>query len=161
SNYRLNASMRALSYIGKEGLPPLLEVANGSNVTKSAAAASHICDMINLGTNARPAVPKVVSLLNARDGTLAGKAANALGWGRIESSVVVPALAASVKNPSPNIFLRTHAAEALGKFGPEAKGAVPMLLEVLGDADGNLREAGTNALLKIAPEVIGMQEMKR
>jgi hypothetical protein len=157
NNYRINAAMRALSYIGKDGLPPLVEVADGSNVTKSATAFSHICDMINLGTNARPVVPKVVALLNGPDGTLAGKAANVLGCWRIEPALVVPALAESVKIPNPNMFLRVTAAEALGKFGTEAEQAVPALVEVLTDADRDLRRTGTNALLKIAPEALGMR----
>jgi len=148
--------MRALSYIGKEGLPALLETAANQDVAKSTAAASHICDMINLGTNARPAVPRVVAFLSGPDGSLAGMAAHVLGCWGIEPELVVPALAKSVEGPTKNTFLRFMAAESLGKFGREAGPAVPVLVEVLSDADGDLRLAATNALRRIAPEVLGI-----
>ena len=47
---------------------------------------------------------------------------------------------------------RISAADALGQIGPEAKSAVPDLIEVLKDDDGHVRESATVALGKIGPE---------
>ena len=48
--------------------------------------------------------------------------------------------------------VRIAAAEALGKIGPEAKGAVPALIIVLGDSDHVMRNRTVEALGKIGPE---------
>jgi hypothetical protein len=46
------------------------------------------------------------------------------------------------------------ASAALEKFGPQAKPAVPTLLSYLTNHYASVRQAATNALLKIAPEAL-------
>jgi len=45
-----------------------------------------------------------------------------------------------------NLRVRLAAAEALGGIGPEAKAAIPALVELLKDDDWRLRWAATEAL---------------
>ena len=152
SPFRKHTAVRALAYIGKEGLPSLLDALNDKQSANHEVAAISICQMASLGTNAKPVVPAVVGLLSDR--TLAGSAAHVLGsWG-IEPDIVVPALVKTAQEPKKNIFLRCNSIESLGKFGARARPAVPVLPESLGDVDGNIRHSATNALRKIAPEVL-------
>lgn len=53
-----------------------------------------------------------------------------------------------------NAGLQLAAVNALGKFGPSGRPAVPVLLTVLTDSWFTVRNAATNALIRIAPEVI-------
>ena len=53
------------------------------------------------------------------------------------------------------VMLRIQAVRALGQFGKEARTALPVLLEVLTDSGSVARQAATNALRNIAPEVLG------
>jgi HEAT repeat protein len=44
------------------------------------------------------------------------------------------------------------AAKALGKIGPQAKNAVPALMELLKDKESNVQKAAAEALRKIQEE---------
>ncbi len=70
----------------------------------------------------------------------------------MEPEVVVPVLASALQ--SPDCRLRQCAAHGLGDFGEKAKAAVPALLEALDDPWLKGRLFATNALVKIAPEVL-------
>lgn len=61
----------------------------------------------------------------------------------------IPALTARLKDPVP--LLRHLAAVELGRFGPQAKSAVPVLTELLHDEERSCREAAAEALAKIDP----------
>jgi hypothetical protein len=157
-------AMRALSCIGEAGLGPLLAAVRDPEIRRTSLRFGSgdlnlamppeyfICSMLNLGTNAIPAVPVVITWVTNTDISLAHRAARILGWWGVESELVVPALESSVR--ATNYVLRQEAVIALGKFGERAKMAVPALLEALGDEDPLVRTESTNALRKIAPEVL-------
>lgn len=105
------------------------------------------------GTNAIPAVPLVTSWLTNRDPVLVGRAASVLGWWQVEPELVVPALAACCL-ASPGSAGRLEAVMALGKFGQQAKPALPSLFEALNDSDAFVRAQATNAIWKVAPELL-------
>lgn len=65
-------------------------------------------------------------------------------------SADVPALMKLLKDPGAN----GAAAVALGRIGPEAKPAVPHLIELLNDRDGEVRGAAAEALGRIGPSAL-------
>jgi HEAT repeat protein len=50
--------------------------------------------------------------------------------------------------------MRAQGVYGLEEFGPEARAAVPQLTKLLSDPEGIVRDATTNALHAIAPEVL-------
>jgi HEAT repeat protein len=154
SAFRRERATRALAYIGKDGLPPILEALDDKQSPNRHAAATYLCQMYNLGTNATPAVPRVVALLSDPDAAIAGFAADVLGKWQLEPGIVVPALAKSAQQPKENIFLRNCSIISLGYFKQRARPAVPVLLEAVKDENEVIRSAAVNALRRIAPEVL-------
>src|SRR5205814_361410 len=106
--------------------------------------------MSYLGTNARPAVEMLIRSLD--DHTLGGGAAVVLGRLGLEGDVCVPALERCLLSPKP--ALRMWGAISLGRFGDVAAPAVPELVKALNDGQESVRIEITNALMKIAPEVL-------
>jgi HEAT repeat protein len=113
-----------------------------------------------IGADAKGAVPALAAALRDREKRVVEAAATALG--SMGSEGVKP-LAALVKDPSKEPALRARAAESLGKIGPAAKSAVPVLVEVLQNkskdkkkknmpVDGSLRLEVVQALGSIGPE---------
>ena len=80
---------------------------------------------------------------------MARRAAGALGEAALEPDVAVPALVKSLGHPQP--WVRTTAAESLGKFGATARQAVPALGKAQHNPDGMAASAAANALREIAP----------
>ena len=103
-----------------------------------------------MGTNAVAAVPVLVRCLKDCDPGLDITVVTALGDLGLEPDVVVPELSSGLEVPS----IRIGSACALGNFGILARPAIPALLRVLNDPDQHMRLVVTNALRKIAPEVL-------
>jgi HEAT repeat protein len=51
----------------------------------------------------------------------------------------------------PDSGVRRNAAEALGRVGPEARPAVPLLVQALKDEDSDVQDAAAEALKRIDP----------
>jgi HEAT repeat protein len=103
------------------------------------------------GTNAEPAIPMILSALqspNAAD--FRNAAALALGEIHCRPDLCLPALTSMLGVPP--AYVRKTALEALAKFGPDAKPAVPKVVESLEDLNYYARVAATNALKAIDPE---------
>jgi HEAT repeat protein len=58
----------------------------------------------------------------------------------------------ALRRLQPNDYVRAVTAEALGKIGPEAKTAIPVLMALLKDKDRDVRCAAADALGRIGPE---------
>jgi HEAT repeat protein len=80
-------------------------------------------------------------------------------YGLIGREKAVATLATGVQQ-SQDANLRQTAAEALGRIGPEAKGAITTLVTILTDSDPNIRQAATEALGKIDPDWAASQAAK-
>lgn len=138
---------QCLSSIGAPALPALMAgLTNGSYALATDVALS----IVDLGTNAKPAVPIFLKDLQHPDHFYRERAADALGNLHIEPEVVVPALTNLLTDPSP--AARFIAVKSLGQFGPAALQAVPLLLPLLNSSA--LDSAATEALRNIAPEVL-------
>jgi HEAT repeat protein len=139
----------ALGYLGERGVDPLASalLSQDPNVRDCAIYGTR-----KLGIAARPVVPTLIAILSRQDSNAASAAAQTLSVLRLEPNLVVPALIGCLQHPNAN--LRCSAVSALRAYGFQAKPAVPALLAVLTDDVHAVREAATNALLKIAPEIL-------
>ena len=108
--------------------------------------------LAKMGTNALPALPLMIQSLADKDEEAVGSAINALGELHLQPDLVVPALTNFLMPSQPGLCV--IAAEALGKFGPSARPAVPLLQRLLNDSIPMVRESATNALLKIDPQAL-------
>ncbi len=77
-----------------------------------------------LGPTARDVVPELIPFLQQSDPYLVRTTAKALA--QIQDPSAIPPLIAILRDPAKREF----AAEALGEFGPKAKAAVPILIEM-------------------------------
>jgi HEAT repeat protein len=141
---------QALACLGEAGLPPLLAVLTNR---QAGFACNLALESIGaMGTNARPAVPALLAHLKGTNNSIAESVSLSLSELRLEPALVVPALTDRVLEDTGRV--RVLAAIALGRFGQDARPAVPALLGVLKVADPTLREFVTNALCKIDPQAL-------
>jgi hypothetical protein len=167
------AAMCALGFVGEEGLAALVTVVTNRNfpLEYQCWAVFTIGGMGYVGTNAIWVVPILATCL--QDAKVAEYAAYALGGLGLQSEVAVPALAQRVQSSDQG--LRRVAIWSLGLFGKKAVAAIPVLLPALTETEwkatpsaansairlgemvgeGSIAEVATNALVKIAPEVLG------
>jgi hypothetical protein len=92
----------------------------------------------------------LVPYLEERD--LAWAAALALGRARLAPEIVVPALTNAMRPE--DVGVRVQVVDALGGFQGDALCAIPVLAASLNHPDKRVRAAITNALNRIAPEVL-------
>jgi len=117
-----------------------------------------------LGESAKGAIPRLVQALQSPSVEVRGFAVDALGRIRLEPQTVVPAIVAEADlapghiNYAPLAPFRCLAARALGRFGPDAAAAVPMLERALKNEDPLYRVQAAWALWNIAqhPQAIPM-----
>jgi HEAT repeat protein len=104
-----------------------------------------------IGPEARAAVPVLKAAM--KDKLHPERLPAALSLWRIERSTaeVVPLLIEALKDKT-NAMDRRLAVTIVGQIGPDAKAAIPALIEVLRDADMQLREQVTQALTKVSAE---------
>jgi HEAT repeat protein len=106
-------------------------------------------------TNVRLAIRALLAALSDEETGVRVAAAKSLASmaddedNRPAKEIMIPALVAALKDS--NREVACYAAEALGGFGPQAKSAVPELLEALKRRDGRLREAAGKALKLVDP----------
>jgi hypothetical protein len=145
-------AISALAYLGKDALPPLLALA--TNKVPGADPLPAIGKMGYLGTNAHPAVLFLIQRLE--DPEKAAGAADILGRLGVESDRSVPALTRCLQ--STNQDVRLFGVKGLGKFGEQARPALPEVLKVLNDSAEDVRITATNAVRLIAPELLRTNE---
>jgi hypothetical protein len=121
-------AVEALAYTGEAALPTLLSIATNKALlfTGRSTAARGIG---SLGTNAAPAIPALIEMLD--DPFVASDAAAALSAIHLEPQRVVPALAKAAIQPwdTHEVIL------AIGRFGPDAMGAIPTLQQIAQGSD--------------------------
>lgn len=145
------AATLALAYLGVDALEPLLVLTTNRAflLSNEAMMSAMVCvgRMQHLPTNAHPAVVLLIQYLANPD--LATRAAEVLGMLGLESDICVPALVECTCSSRQD--LRVAAATSLGRFG---RRALPDLLKMLDNPSVSVRNAATNALLQIAPQVL-------
>ena len=100
-----------------------------------------------LGTNAKPAIPKLIGFLKGSNPNAADNAAVAFGYIGVDA---IPPLMALLTNES--LAARGYAAWGLGCIGSPSCAAMPILLRYINDKDEVLRFKAAWALTKINDE---------
>ncbi len=152
----LNISMRAwnvLPHLGSNSVPWLLSRMADERHPQHSEAVHAFCNLtLHLGTNTSPAViPVVMQCLHSRDPRAVMFAAHSLGNIQLEPATCVPGLIGLLTNGASQA--RFSAIISLGRFGRDARAAVPELTRALRDPSANVRTAAAEALVKISPEV--------
>jgi HEAT repeat protein/Tfp pilus assembly protein PilF len=133
---------------GARDAVPALTQALDDRAEKVRSAAAYALGEI--GRESKEAAPFLVKLLKDSSADVRESAGKALS--KVEpdaSGVVIRALTEDLKNEKP--AFRARAARALRSFGPEAKAAVPLLVDVLKAEDVWSRKEASRTLGEIGP----------
>ncbi len=117
----------ALRGIGTNAVPPLAVLVADTN---SLVRCRTIRALGLFGSQARTAVPALVQYLESPDPTTRYCAADSLGTIKADAPLVVPALVQCLKSGTNDVNQVSYIL-ALGRFGTNAKPAVPLLVNIL------------------------------
>lgn len=146
-------ALMALSCLGQDALSPLLAFASDRSFKWRMQAISVLGEMAGRGGGpAHAAVVCLIEHLKESDPKIVCAAANALGALNLEDEISVPPLADLLQSTDEGI--RESGLANLGRFGVRARPALPQVLAALKDSNGDVRRSATNALQKIAPDVL-------
>lgn len=155
-------AIEALSYIGKDAFPVLLDTLENPKANFDAARA--ICRLAQHGVDIGPAIPALLLMdrqteedekkFNQSNGRTYHTGYDYVLDGLLLDNrlLLIPALTNCLYHSNNDV--RVEAAKALGRLGPAARQAVPALKEALDIRVIAVQEAAINALEKIAPEVL-------
>ncbi len=137
----------AVKRIGPETIPALIDGLGDPAYPKGHIPAA--VALGELGPAAAAAVPRIRALLANSQGEDRVALARAL-WRIHPDSTVITELIALVRKD--NFMVQARALDALEEIGPEARAAIPTLIETLGHKNRFLREHAAKVLGRIGPE---------
>lgn len=137
---------QAFAEVGTDSMPALLKAAQSPQENVRTAAVGTLRE---LGPAAEPAMDLLAPLVKDKNRWVAGFACDTLGnVGSKASVAAIDALCQVVQQPESTV--RRRAIVALGRIGPPARSATPVLKQVRqGDDDKDIREAAAVALNEI------------
>jgi HEAT repeat protein len=145
----------ALGPLGKDAVPKLIRLLRSSDSDLRARATDCLGA---IGPDAEAAVPSILKSLDDTNRMIRWDATANLGRIHSRPKLVVPILLQKL-NPSNSVLSTTIG--TIGKFGSDAKPAVPALLEYLTNDDEFVRSAATNALKKLTRQRRRRLELNR
>jgi len=154
-NHERQSAAKALAYIGgRDALAPLLAALEDKTAPdlQRAAIAGAIPHLNYRGPELTNAVPVMIACLCESNQFVPSLAATALGTFLVQPEQCVPALTKAVA--SPDYRVRRNAIRALGNFGRADTDAINAISKALDDSHQDVRKEATNALQRIAPEVL-------
>jgi HEAT repeat protein len=159
-NYRAACAFRALGVEAQSAVPALIEIAN-RNISPASQCRA-IESLGSIGPSAKEAVPSLLGWATNADSEVRDHAITALVEIHAEPYRVCALLINALHDPSP--VVQINALVALANFGPNAKLAVPALVEFLNAHDDatsrSLRSLTANALKAIDPEAAAKAGVK-
>jgi HEAT repeat protein len=145
-------AIMALAAIGEEGLPALQVPLRDERHPMHRVVYYFVAEEYKNMNCASNAVPMLLGCLKDPDAQVVAGAASKLGYVGLEPGVCVPALTNLLQHT--NHSVQTCAIDSLGRFGSDSRSASTVLAAYLSDPDRDIRLRATNALRKIAPEVL-------
>lgn len=139
-------SAKAISYLGREAITPMLTVATNMEGKHDLWELLH--NFENLGTNGAPAVPALIHWANDPDYWVRDGVVSALGGIGERPDLAVPVLTNILEHDSSGM-VRRDAAEALGSFANDSDAVLPLLSKTLKDPDWQAREGALSGLGKM------------
>lgn len=140
-------AMHAAFALGNLGAPAVSTLINGLGAPREDTRFFSIQGLSRAGTEARPAIPDLIGVLRGTNSKNAREAAACLG--RIGGVGAVRAATGLLRNPELRIRLR--GIQSLSALGPQARSAVPTLLELARTDDPEVRKTVIGALGRIEP----------
>jgi HEAT repeat protein len=138
----------ALHGIGPEAIPSLMEAFTNSDDPRVQLYAAYSLELF--GSQAREAVPTLVSSLQNKGPFTCNLAAQALGRIGEDASIVVPALAQCLQRETNRLPLDVY--RAIERFGTNAQPAIPTLVKII-ESRGSGYLSALSALHKINPSL--------
>jgi HEAT repeats len=147
-----DTAMLALSYLGEDGYPCLLEALDDQKSSHSAAVC--MLWLSEHGVDVSSAVPRLLLVDRETYKTAHSGPEYYYCVPRLDGSYqqLIPALTNCLQHTNSDV--RAEAAHALGLLRERARATVPALREALDDRVIAVQEAAVEALQKIAPEVL-------
>jgi len=144
-NSRL-AAISVLEVLGKDGLKAMLEIVSDPAHPQREDAIIEIGMMHDeVETECRTAIPILMKCLNEHDPKIISSAAITLGELGFEAGTVVPALTNLMRHT--NVQIRASVIHAFQSWPDAGALYAPTLITAITDADMEVRQAATNALM--------------
>lgn len=139
-----------LSKMGNPGLVALVDrIAHGND----AAQGNALIGIGSLGAAAKRSLPVLVELFRSNDAAVRGAAAQAVAkMAEANRAIVVPAVAAALRDPDPG--MRLGAIATAGALGSDGVSLVPALVERLADTQPDVQKATQDALFQMGPPAL-------
>lgn len=145
---------QSLAHIGPGAVAPLVAALEMKDQTERRRweILVAMAELENRGPEIHKTIPVLVSCLTDTNEFIGSLAAGAMGSFLIEPEKCIPALTKAAGSANPRV--RREAIRGLEQFGPRATPAVNAIAAALHDSDRGVRYCATNALKKIAPNVL-------
>jgi hypothetical protein len=144
------AAAGALACMGPKGVRTLAELLNDPMMQPRRL--SLVAGLISYGQREPTTADVLMRFVHDPDLQVAFICVGTLGRFQPAPAGAVACLKKSLADSRPSV--RLASIDSLANFGKEASSAVPELLQTLQDSDATVRKEATNALLKIAPQVV-------
>ena len=141
----------ALVAIGDDGISPIVNVM--TNMANPKELRIHaVCWLGSLRTANSFATSNLVACIQKQEPEVGLASAGVLASSQLEVEVVLPFLTNLAGHA--NSLIRKNVASCIGAYGPKARSAVPILLQLQKDSLLDVRVSATNAVFRIDPTLL-------
>ena len=142
-----------LAHLGPAAFPSMLDALAHTNFPGREKVIQGLVWSQKCGVDISPSLPALLECLKDVDPHISARAALTLGQTGLKPEISVPAIIGRMTNTNDNV--RRGCVVALGKFGAAASNALPQLILALRDPSEDVRDQSTNAIRRIAPQLVG------
>lgn len=138
-----NAASDALASIGRPAVPALIKALRDKDPATRAMAADTLA---KLGPVANTSFAELSRTLNDPESWIRDSAVAAIARVGAAPQVVVPLLEQKYRRADKDDYIRVSILESLANADPQATMVIPLLIEALGDSDGDVMAAAARTL---------------